>query len=350
MKSLLTLFLLFPGFWIQEPENEKSYVDYSIPEILHQIRKEANVDITLSSKLLKSSLKIRTKPDDLKGKDALKRGIDLCRLAGIGWIRITDSKKIRWEAHHFSHILKMPVRNIPSMEELPDVNEVCQMIFPLKHLHPQNAHATVLHMVTSPSAVTPVEPARALVVTDYVSNLKRIDALLKHLDARAGHAPRNEVQLKFFLVKGAGTPLIKKKTLPSLLIPFISLLEKEAPYSTYEILDVASTRVNLDPSEESLSTPYKISLAGIEGYEIHFVPGEKGPMDSSHLQKPRLGKKGLFELKKITLVHTKSSKSLRNIISTRMTLRDGERALVGASNPQSASWPLILLVELQIIP
>ncbi|MBS3820593.1 MAG: hypothetical protein KGY81_02385, partial [Phycisphaerae bacterium] len=93
-------------------------------------------------------------------------------------------------------------RILRGMDEVDDdirPNEIVTVVLPMKFLDPDKAAKTVIRMVSSFGSIAPLGQGRGIVITDQVSNIRRIQDLLAALDVETVV----DRQLKTYFLKNA---------------------------------------------------------------------------------------------------------------------------------------------------
>lgn len=321
------------GSPVQEGVSEN--VTKSMEEVLQIVTRESGAEFVAVPELGLATKKVSFPPSLLQGKGALAGRMTLCKQSNLALVR-QGSKEGRevWSVLFKDMAFRHNVPSYSSVEELPVNDEFCTLVLKLKNAGAGEIHRAIVQLASNPMGVYPVEGAGIIQMTDYVSNLRRLAGIVRRIDE--GTLPsvrRGEYLLTFTLVRAEGEAGAKAGEIPKSLSPFSEILQKEAPFVRYEFMDAAVSRVNLGgipfgvPGGRKEPVKVLVSLAGQEGFQIQFIPDPAS--DGSARLDLELRLKG------------------GPVLSTSVTLRSGERGLVGTCRPGSYAWPLILLAELK---
>ncbi len=192
---------------------------------------------------------------------------------------------------------------------------------------------------------------KTITVRDYPENIAAIGEALRRLDVPDAtyRPPRTPSSIEFQLHLIAASPTAGEKTaFPTALEPVVSQLKSTLKFANYRYLTTFSNRVNENGTIDStgvISPPFPIAAyAQLKSGYSYQIKNPQVTLDAG-------GKEVIltnsFTFKIEVPVETGGAAAqFREVrLSTQLTLREGENAVVGTANAGSADEAIIVVVS-----
>jgi len=315
----------------QEPET----VQLSLREVVEKTVHEAGAHFLFAGDLPLDQNSVSFPASRLKGEGTLETCFRLLRSGGIAAVRTEDSGKPVWKLTPAIGAHREGLPTYANPEDLPRSDEFCRLLIPLKNASVRDIHAVLINLVSYSQGVALSQDSRSLILADFAGNLRSLSKLVERMDAAAPKPLRGEVIFTFHLLKGGqsgGEPV----EVPKEVAAYEKVLRAHAPHSRYELLDVGSVRVDLTHSRSNPQNA-SIALGGDMDRKVEVVAVRQEDQT--------------VRLDAVRLLQRAGKGDWNAVLQTVLSLRDGERAVVGSCRPPNTDvgWPLILLAEMKTV-